>query len=58
MQRLKVAHIGALRLLLRVPGWHNTSELFVLMFSFMSRLDKSENHVVEALISPTDSLLV
>lgn len=68
LQRLKVAYNDAMRLLLHVPRWHSASELFVstrvptceallrqLMFSFMSRLDKSEKHIVEALVSPMKS---
>ena len=68
MQRLKVAYNDAMRLLLRVPRWHSASQLFVstrvptseallrqLMFSFMCCLDKSENHILEALVSPLKS---
>ena len=68
MQRLKVAYNDAMRLLLHVPRWHSASQLFVstrvptceallrqLMFSFMCRLDKSENHIIEALVSPLKS---
>ncbi len=58
----------AMRLLHRVPRWQSASQLFVstsvptceallrqLMFSFMRRLDKSENHILEALVSPLKS---
>ena len=68
MQRLKVAYNDAMRLLLCVPRWHSASHLFVsnrvptceallrqLMFSFMCRLDKSENDIIEALVSPLKS---
>ena len=48
--------------------WHSASQLFAstgvptceallrqLMFSFMCRLDKSENQIIEALVSPVKS---
>ena len=67
MQRLKVAYNDSMRLLLRVPIWHSASQLFVytsaatcevvlrtLMFSCMCRLE-SENHIIEALVSPLKS---
>ncbi len=68
MQRLKVAYNDAMRMLLHVPRWQSASQLFVstsvptceallrqLMFSFMRRLNKSENHIIEALVSPLKS---
>lgn len=68
MKRLKVAYNDAMRMLLCVPRWHSASQLFVsvrvptweallrqLMFSFMCRLDKSVNHIIEALVSPFKS---
>jgi len=64
----KVAYNDAMRLLLRDPRWYGASYLFVatrvptceallrkLMFSFMCRLDKSVNHIIEALVSPLKS---
>ena len=54
--------------MLRVPRWHSASQLFVstrgptcealfrqLMFSFKCRLDKSENDIIEAPVSPLKS---
>lgn len=68
MHRLKVAYNDAMRLLLRVPRWHSASQLFVsnrvptfeallrqLMSSFMYRLDRSENSIIQALVNPTKS---
>ena len=68
MHRLQVAYHDAMRVRLCVPSWHSASQLFVstrvptceallrqVMFSCMCRLDKSENHIIEALVSPLKS---
>ena len=70
MRRLNVAYNDALRILLKVPRWHSASQLFVTcgihtcdallrhsMFGFMSRLDESQNTVIEDIVNPMKSCL-
>ena len=68
IRRLKVAYNDALRILLKVPRCHSASHLFVTcgihtceallrhsMYGFMSRLDESQNSIIEGIVNPAKS---
>ena len=68
MKRLTVAYNDAMRLLLRVPRYVSASQMFAelhvpacqgvirnLMFKFISRIEKSNNCIINVLINPVIS---
>ena len=67
-RKLRVAYNDALRILLRLPRWTSASHLFVnsgvptlgavlrnLMYSFIKRLNKSNNEIIMTLTMPERS---
>ena len=68
IRRLKVAYNDALRILLKVTRCQSASHLFVTcgihtceallrhsMYGFMSRLDESQNSIIEGIVNPAKS---
>ncbi len=68
LNKLKVAYNDIMCMLLRLPRWHNASEIFVnvnvqtcqalvrnLIFKFIVRLKKSTNWIIRGLVCPSVS---
>ncbi len=68
LNKLKVAYNDIMCMLLRLPRWHSSSEIFVninvptcqaivrnLIFKFMVRFEKSTNLIISGLVCPSVS---
>ena len=67
IRKLNVAYNDIMRLLLRLPRYHSASQLFAnvgvpafqavirnLIFKFITRLDRSENAIIQGLVRESD----
>ncbi len=68
VNKLRIAYNGITKMLLGLPRCHSTSQMVAnvnvpacqavirnLIFKFMCRLDKSENHIIQGLVCPSVS---
>ncbi len=68
VNKLRIAYIDIMRMLIGLPWWHSASQMFAninvpacqavirnLIFKFMCRLDNSEHYIIQGLVCPSVS---